>query len=94
MTELAGGHLTARAARIAAVVAKHGLKDRREKGANRAVRLRETLEELGPTFAKLGQILSTRPDLLPPAYVEELSSLQDNVPPLSEEAVEIGRAHV
>ena len=87
MTELAGGHLTARAARIAAVVAKHGLHDRREKGANRAARLRETLEELGPTFAKLGQILSTRPDLIPPDVAAELARLQDDVPPLTEAQV-------
>ncbi len=86
-TELAGGHLTARAARIAAVVAKHGLRDRRERGANRAVRLREALEELGPTFAKLGQILSTRPDLIPPDVAEELARLQDRVPPLTEAQV-------
>jgi ubiquinone biosynthesis protein len=87
VTELAGGHLTARAARIAAVVAKHGLHDRREKGANRAARLRETLEELGPTFAKLGQILSTRPDLIPPDVADELARLQDDVPPLTEAEV-------
>ena len=87
MTELAGGHLTARAARIAAVVAKHGLRDRRDKGANRPARLREALEELGPTFAKLGQILSTRPDLIPPEVAEELARLQDDVPPLTEAQV-------
>jgi ubiquinone biosynthesis protein len=39
------------------------------------------LEELGPTFVKLGQVLSTRPDLLPPAYITELTKLQDSVPP-------------
>jgi len=44
-------------------------------------RLRLALEELGPTFVKLGQVLSTRPDLLPPAYVAELAKLQDTVPP-------------
>ncbi len=42
---------------------------------------REALEELGPTFVKLGQMLSTRPDLLPPSYIEELTKLQDRVPP-------------
>ena len=44
-------------------------------------RLRIALEELGPTFVKLGQVLSTRPDLLPPAYIAELARLQDTVPP-------------
>jgi len=44
-------------------------------------RLRLALEELGPTFIKLGQVLSTRPDLIPPAYVAELAKLQDSVPP-------------
>jgi len=44
-------------------------------------RLRLALEELGPTFVKLGQVLSTRPDLLPPAYITELAKLQDTVPP-------------
>jgi len=42
--------------------------------------LRVALEELGPTFIKLGQILSTRPDLLPSDFIEELSKLQDEVP--------------
>ena len=44
-------------------------------------RLRHALEELGPTFVKLGQILSTRPDLIPPDYVDELIKLQDSAPP-------------
>ncbi|MGH7808397.1 MAG: ABC1 kinase family protein [Thermodesulfobacteriota bacterium] len=51
-------------------------------------RLRQVLEELGPTFVKFGQILSTRPDLIPPAYTEEFSKLQDNVPPFPFEEVE------
>lgn len=45
------------------------------------------LEELGPTFVKLGQILSTRTDLLPPAFTDELSRLQDQVPPFPFDAV-------
>ena len=45
------------------------------------------LEELGPTFAKLGQVLSTRPDLLPPEFIEELTTLQDHVNPLTEQEV-------
>lgn len=43
--------------------------------------LRKAFEELGPTFIKIGQILSTRPDLLPLPYIKELSKLQNNVPP-------------
>ncbi|KAH9303031.1 hypothetical protein KI387_014614, partial [Taxus chinensis] len=42
----------------------------------RAVELRKTLTRLGPTFVKVGQGLSTRPDLCPPEYLEELSELQ------------------
>lgn len=45
-------------------------------------RLRLVLEDLGPTFIKFGQLLSTRPDWLPPAYLAELGRLQDEVHPL------------
>ena len=45
-----------------------------------AERLRLALEELGPTFIKLGQLLSTRPDVIPHAFVREFEKLQDNVP--------------
>lgn len=45
------------------------------------VRLRLALESLGPIFVKLGQVLSTRPDLLPADYAAELAKLQDKVPP-------------
>lgn len=51
-------------------------------------RVRHTLEELGPTYIKLGQILSTRPDILPPAYIAELSKLLDSAPPVPVEAIE------
>ena len=49
----------------------------------KAVAFRTKLVELGPAYIKLGQVLSTRPDLIPPTYVEELQHLQDNVPPMS-----------
>jgi ubiquinone biosynthesis protein len=48
-----------------------------------AERMRLALEELGPTFVKLGQILSTRPDAIPHAFVREFEKLQDNVPSFS-----------
>ena len=53
-----------------------------------AQHFRLALEELGPTFIKLGQILSTRPDLLPPDFIKELSKLQDDAPPIPWEEVE------
>ncbi|MBW2976614.1 AarF/ABC1/UbiB kinase family protein [Candidatus Woesearchaeota archaeon] len=46
-------------------------------------RLRLTLERLGPTFIKFGQVLSVRPDLMPASYIKELEKLQDSVPPFS-----------
>lgn len=77
---------------ILSVLAKHGFsgiihdlgfggskeKDDLE-GPSTPRRLRQAFEELGPTFVKLGQILSTRPDLLPPAYIQEFSKLTDQI---------------
>jgi len=50
--------------------------------SDRGRRLREMLDELGPTFVKFGQLLSTRPDVVPPDIVAELRHLQDDVTPL------------
>ena len=73
--------LMARGTKIATVFAKHGVKELfgrpDEEGTagrvRQAKRVRAALEELGPTFCKLGQIMSTRPDLLPTEFIEELA---------------------
>ena len=49
---------------------------------------KDQLVELGPTFVKLGQIVSTRPDLYPPEFTRQLESLQDDVPPIDAEYVD------
>lgn len=53
----------------------------REEPLTRPQRVRLALEELGPTYIKLGQVLSTRPDLIPVEFISELAKLQDRVPP-------------
>src|SRR3954465_6130118 len=53
----------------------------------KAVAFRKRLVELGPAYIKLGQVLSTRPDLIPDSYVRELEKLQDEVPPITYEEV-------
>jgi ubiquinone biosynthesis protein len=58
----------------------------REEPSTRGERLREMLDELGPTFVKFGQLLSTRPDIVPPDILVELRKLQDDVTPVSFEA--------
>lgn len=61
--------------------------DDRGEAGNGPERLAADLEEMGPTYVKLGQLLSTRHDLLPQAYTEALSRLQDNVEPIPAEQV-------
>ena len=56
--------------------------------AHRGSELAADLEQLGPTFIKLGQVLSARADLLPPDYIQALSKLQDDVAPFSYDQVE------
>ncbi|MGF2034496.1 MAG: AarF/ABC1/UbiB kinase family protein [Nostoc sp. CmiVER01] len=51
----------------------------------RATQLRVLLTKLGPAYIKIGQALSTRPDLVPPIYLEELTKLQDQLPPFPNE---------
>ena len=77
---------------IAQVAVRHGfgslLEERRSgsravtSAAIRGRHLREMLDELGPTFVKFGQLLSTRPDIVPPDMIAELRGLQDDVRPV------------
>jgi ubiquinone biosynthesis protein len=71
----------ARRSGIRRVLAELDVVGHRDPTREGARAFREALEELGTTFIKLGQLLSSRPDLLPDVYVEELSSLVDSVPP-------------
>ena len=61
--------------------------NRRVRAQSRGERIRRALEELGPVFVKLGQIVSTRRDLLPDDIADELAKLQDQVPPFSSQIV-------
>ena len=66
------------------MLARFGVAGARQRSAAaRARLLRTALEELGPTFAKIGQVLSTRLEMLPPEYIAELARLQDDVAPMS-----------
>jgi ubiquinone biosynthesis protein len=65
------------------ILAEVGVAGRREATREGASSFRRGLEELGTTFIKLGQFLSSRPDLLPDVYIDELGRLVDAVPPVS-----------
>ena len=70
------------------LVGKHSDRALVKRGDAKAEELADDLEKLGPTFIKLGQLLSTRADIMPEPYLEALSRLQDNVEPFSFDEVE------
>src|SRR6059058_5383952 len=72
----------ARRTRLLRVLREVGVVGTRPATREGAVRFRLALEELGTTYIKLGQLLSSRPDLLPDVYIDELSRLVDEVPPV------------
>ncbi len=92
-------HDLGRIRRIATVLARHGFgglvegsfaspppaetPESNDTGTPWAIRLREVVVELGPTFVKMGQVLSVRADILPAALLVEFQKLQDEVPPVS-----------
>src|ERR671931_904418 len=79
---------TARRRKLLRVLREIGVVAQRPATREGAVEFRQALEQLGTTYLKLGQLLSSRPDLLPDVYIEELGKLVDEVPPFPFEQVE------
>jgi predicted unusual protein kinase regulating ubiquinone biosynthesis (AarF/ABC1/UbiB family) len=77
----------ARRSKLLRVLREVGVVGDRPATHEAAVEFRQALEELGTTYLKLGQLMSSRPDLLPDVYIEELSKLTDDAPPLAFEAL-------
>jgi ubiquinone biosynthesis protein len=77
----------ARRSKLNRVLREVGVVGERPATAEAAQTFREGLEELGTTYVKLGQLLSSRPDLLPDAYIDELSKLVDDAPPVPFEQI-------
>src|SRR5437764_15414699 len=78
----------ARRGRLLRVLRELGVWGNRPATRDGARAFRHALEELGTTYIKLGQLLSSRPDLLPDVYIEELERLVDEVPPVPFEQIE------
>ncbi|HET8606291.1 MAG TPA: AarF/UbiB family protein [Gaiellaceae bacterium] len=74
--------ITARRGRVFRVLRELGVVGRRAPTREAAVEFRRALEQLGTAYLKLGQLLSSRPDLLPDVYIDELGKLVDDVPPV------------
>lgn len=73
---------------IVSVLVKYGLRKPDSK-SNNPVKVRQAMEELGPTFIKIGQLLSTRPDLIPDSYIKEFQKLQDDVRPVAYDEIQL-----
>jgi ubiquinone biosynthesis protein len=72
---------------LGSLASKPGQTSAQAGDAARALRVRQVIVDLGPSFVKLGQILSTRPDLIPADVIDELKKLQDQVPPVPYEQI-------
>lgn len=79
--------LTSLLDRARAMIGHHRAEEDKDHHQPLKVRARLVLEDLGPTFIKLGQVLSTRPDLIPPDWAKEFAKLQDDCPKVAFEKI-------